>query len=568
MQITQQEWREIREIVQNKLEFERFRPGQKEALEAVLQGRDTLAVLPTGSGKSAIYQIAGLMIPGPTVVVSPLIALQRDQLDAIAEAELGQAALVNSLLRTSEREEAFEQLENAELEFLLLAPEQFNSEETLERVRAAKPSLFVVDEAHCVSAWGHDFRPDYLRLGAVIDALGHPPTLALTATASEKVREEIIERLGLRDPRLVVTSFDRPNIHLSVRGLSGANLKLRSLVELVGSLPKPGIIYAATHAHTEEVSQALIEAGHSAVSYHAGLKRDERNARQSAFMDGKADVIVATSAFGMGIDKPDVRFVVHYDVSDSLDSYYQEVGRAGRDGEPARAILFFSDQDLNLRRFFAGGQKLESSDLEGVIAALREQAGEPLEVKELAQAAKLSQAKTQRALARLEDEGVIERTPTGAACLNRTTLDLSAEIDAAGEGQAQIIEANRQRVDKLQSYAKLRECRRAFLLAHFGETLKGACSGCDNCDHPLAVEEPAPEAAQQGPSDASAPAALPFLPASRVEHKTWGLGSVLSYEGEDARMIVIAFDDGNERRLALEAVQEAGLLVAVPAEAS
>jgi ATP-dependent DNA helicase RecQ len=562
MQITTQEWREVREIVKSKLEFERFRPGQKEALEAVLQGRDTLAVLPTGSGKSAIYQIAGLMIPGPTVVVSPLIALQRDQLDAIADAELGQAAIVNSLLRTREREEAFEQLENDELEFLLLAPEQFNNEETLERVRAAKPSLFVVDEAHCVSAWGHDFRPDYLRLGAVIDALGHPPTLALTATASAKVREEIIERLGLRKPRLVLTSFDRPNIHLSVRGLSGASLKLRSVVELVENLPKPGIIYAATHAHTEEVSQALVEAGHAAVSYHAGLKRAERDARQSAFMDGKADVIVATSAFGMGIDKPDVRFVVHYDVSDSLDAYYQEVGRAGRDGEPAQAILFFSDQDLNLRRFFAGGRKLESADLEAVIAALRAQAGEPVEVKELAQATQLSLAKTQRALARLEDESVIERTPTGAACLNRTTLDLSAEIDAAGEGQAQIIEANRMRIDLLQAYAKLRSCRRAFLLAHFGEELKVACTGCDNCDHPLA-EEPAPEPAEP----VGAAAAAPFLPASRVEHKTWGTGSVLSYEGEGNRLIVVAFDDGTERRLALTAVQEGGLLAAVAAEA-
>jgi ATP-dependent DNA helicase RecQ len=353
-----------------------------------------------------------------------------------------------------------------------------------------------------------------------------------------------------------------------VRGLSGANLKLRSLVDLVGSLRKPGIIYAATHAHTEQVSQALIEAGHAAVSYHAGLKRAERDARQSAFMDGHADVIVATSAFGMGIDKPDVRFVVHYDVSDSLDAYYQEIGRAGRDGEPAEAILFFSDQDLNLRRFFAGGQKLESGDLESVIAALREQAGEAVEVKELAQATELSLAKTQRALARLEDEGVIERTPTGAACLNRTTLDLSAEISAAGEGQAQIVEANRERIDTLQAYAKLRDCRRAFLLAHFGEALKVACSGCDNCDHPLA-EEPASAAAEQLSAAAAAPDAVPppFLPASRVEHKTWGPGKVLSYEGEDNRLIVVAFDDGSERRLALEAVQEAGLLAAIPAEA-
>jgi ATP-dependent DNA helicase RecQ len=317
------EWRAIRRTCREKYHFDQFRPGQKEALEAVLHGRDTLAVLPTGSGKSAIYQLAGLMIPGPTVIVSPLIALQRDQSQSIQEAELATAAVLNSLQPRAEREQTLSDLEDQELEFLLLAPEQLASAETLDRIKQAKPSLFVVDEAHCISEWGHDFRPDYLRLGAAIEALGHPRTLALTATASAEVRGEICERLGLRDPEIIVAGFDRPNIRLSVRGLTGERLKLEVLQRLLTELPRPGIVYTSTRQHAEDVAAALAGAGVAAAAYHAGLKRDARHERQERFMSGSLDVIVATSAFGMGIDKPDVRFVVHYDVSDSLDSYYQ-----------------------------------------------------------------------------------------------------------------------------------------------------------------------------------------------------------------------------------------------------
>ncbi|MDF2762576.1 MAG: ATP-dependent helicase RecQ, partial [Thermomicrobiales bacterium] len=318
-------------IARAKLGYEQLRPGQEEAIAAVLAGHDTLAVMPTGSGKSAIYQIAGAIIPGVTVVVSPLIALQQDQVEAIAEMDAGGAALLNSALLAAEREEALDEFAQGATEFLFLAPEQFANEETFARVQASEPSLFVVDEAHCISEWGHDFRPEYLRLGAVIEALAHPRVLALTATASPPVRREIVERLGMREPRIVVRGFDRPNIRLAVEGFSEEEDKRQALIARVVDAPKPGIVYAATRKHAEELAAALGEQGVNAVAYHAGMAAGERARIQEAFMSDAVDVIVATTAFGMGVDKPDVRFVYHLDVSESVDAYYQEIGRAGRD---------------------------------------------------------------------------------------------------------------------------------------------------------------------------------------------------------------------------------------------
>jgi len=485
MPTSAREWRQIRKICRDKYHFDQFRPGQKEALEAVLHGRDTLAVLPTGSGKSAIYQLAGLMIPGPTVIVSPLIALQRDQAQGIAQAELAGAAVLNSLQPAAEREQTLADLEDQELEFLLLAPEQLASVETLSRIKQAKPSLFVVDEAHCISEWGHDFRPEYLRLGAAIEALGHPRTLALTATASAEVRREICERLNLRDPEIIVAGFDRPNIHLSVRGLTGERLKLEVLQQLLPELPRPGIVYAGTRRHAEDVAAALVASGVSAAAYHAGLKRDARHERQARFMEGGLEVIVATSAFGMGIDKPDVRFVVHYDVSDSLDSYYQEVGRAGRDGRPARAVLFYSDRDLNLQRFFAGSGKLEEAELERVVEFVSSQP-KPVTTKHIAQALQLSSSKLGRALTRLEDHGAVQRLSSGKVRVLQRLADLATSISAAAVDQEQRRAQNRARVEAMSAYARLRTCRRQYLLDYFGEELDPPCSGCDNCDHPLA----------------------------------------------------------------------------------
>ena len=356
--------KEIRRLASDTLGFEKLRPGQRQVIEAVTAGRDTLAVMSTGYGKSAIYQLSGELLDGPTIVVSPLIALQRDQVEAIEEAAPGEAAELNSTISESKREELMEALREGEREFVLLAPEQLAKEEVLEELREARPSLLVVDEAHCISEWGHDFRPDYLRLGTFAAELGRPTLLALTATASPPVRREIVERLGMEDPAVFVRGFDRPNLHLAVRRFTEEHGKERALVEAVEAAEKPGIVYIATRRASEELAEELREAGVAAEAYHAGLGSKRRGELQDAFMGDEIEVVVATTAFGMGIDKPNVRFVFHAGLSDSVDSYYQEVGRAGRDGEPAQSCVFYRPEDQAIRRFFAGSTPEEREEFE------------------------------------------------------------------------------------------------------------------------------------------------------------------------------------------------------------
>src|SRR3954452_6091863 len=291
--------------------FDELRPGRGWAVESPGESRDKLAVMSTGYGKSAVYQIAALLIPGATVVVSPLIALQRDQVSELEREGAGGAAAVSSFVASGAREEALDELAEGSLEFVFLSPEQLSNEEVLASVAAAEPSLFVVDEAHCISEWGHDFRPDYLKLGAVAEAIGRPPLLALTATASPPVREEIVERLGMSDPDLLVRGFDRPNIWLGVERFHEAHAKRRALIERVRDEPKPGIVYSATRKLAEELAAELRLAGVDAEHYHGGMRKTERRESQERFMHDHVEVIVATTAFGMGIDKPNVRFVFH-----------------------------------------------------------------------------------------------------------------------------------------------------------------------------------------------------------------------------------------------------------------
>jgi ATP-dependent DNA helicase RecQ len=582
-------------VARERLGFDELRPGQLESIESVLDGRDTLCVMSTGSGKSAIYQLAGMLIDGPTVVISPLIALQRDQMDAVdARTDGFEAATLNSTLSERRRGELLDDVEDEEIEFVLLAPEQLANEEVLDRLRSSGVSLFVVDEAHCVSQWGHDFRPDYLRVGPAIEALGHPPVLALTATAAPPVRDEILELLGMRRPNVVVRGFDRPNLRLEVQRFHDASKKHGALVEHVvdaaGAGRTPGIVYCATKRAAEELAAELRDLGVRADVYHGGLSAKKRERRQQAFMESDGiDVMVATIAFGMGIDKPDIRFVFHHDVSDSVDSYYQEIGRAGRDGEPAEAVLFYRQQDLGLRRFFASGgvkgdeilqvaralrerrgsvrpielaEDLPLSDTKiattvqhlvdagfaavddgGGVRALRERRGSVRPI-ELAEDLPLSDTKIATTVQHLVDAGFAAVDDGGGVRALRDGVDLREAVEQAAEAEEHRQAFDRSRVEMMRSYAESDGCRRAFLLGYFGERYEPPCGNCDVCD-------------EKGDAVRVNQSAGPFRVGDRVTHRSWGAGTVGQIEEDQ---ITVTFDSVGYKTLNLDLVLERGLL--------
>jgi ATP-dependent DNA helicase RecQ len=529
-----------------------LRPGQRAAMEAVLAGRDALVVMPTGSGKSACYQLPGVMRPGMTVVVSPLIALQQDQVQALHALEEhrqgihGRALAVHSGVPESEHRAALDHIRDGEVDFVFLSPEQLARDDVMAAVAAAKPVLFAVDEAHCVSSWGHEFRPEYLRIGDAINELGHPTVVALTATAAPPVRQEIIDRLGMRDPVCVVTGFDRPNFWLGVERFAEDAAKRDAVVERALTERKPGIVYAATRKDTERYAQALESYGLRVAAYHAGMKAGDRERVQDAFMADGLDIIVATTAFGMGIDKPNVRFVIHAAVADSLDSYYQEIGRAGRDGAPATILLLYRTQDLGLRRFFAGGGQPPAKPLRA-IAALLGAAGRPVSRKELSEQMSEHMSLSARRLTpllnlleaaegvRIDDRGML--TPgavTDPRAVTRRALEIAEHRHTV----------EKSRVEMMRGYAEAPGCRRQYLLGYFGETLEQPCGLCDNCDAGRGAPQPKPSES-------------PFPINSRVRHPEWGLGTVTEYEGD---RLVVLFDESGYRTLSLELALERHLL--------
>ena len=471
---------EIARVARENLGFESLRPGQEEAVRAILDSHDVLVVQPTGSGKSAIYQIAGLLLDGATVIVSPLIALQKDQVDSLSALPAPDAVALNSTQPLRRLAEHMDEIEHGKFEYIFLAPEQLRKPETVQRLKSTNPSLFVIDEAHCISAWGHDFRPDYLRLNHIVEALGHPRVLALTATAAARVRQEIVERLGMRRPKIFVRGFDRPNISLRVDRYETEADKRESIVHRARWADKPGIIYTGTRRAAEEIMGTLVEDGVRALFYHGGMSASERHGVQERFMSGNEDIMVATNAFGMGIDKPDIRFVFHYDAPEALDSYYQEIGRAGRDGAKAEAVLFYRPQDIGAQSYKTGEGKIETATLENLAARIGEHDG-PADPDEIAGQLGLSRRKLTSALQRLEDAGAVEMLPDGEV-QSTGSVDSHEAAREAAEEQEKRHEARKERLEIMRQYAETSSCRREFLLRYLGDDYTGSCGACDNCE--------------------------------------------------------------------------------------
>ena len=523
-----------------------LRSGQLEALQATMSGRDVVAVMPTGHGKSALYQLPAALLDGVTVVVSPLIALQRDQVTALEEAPAGPPArALNSTQGAAETDEVWRVVEESGRMVLFLSPEQLARDEVVARLGEHRVAQVVVDEAHCISAWGHDFRPDYLRLGTVVDRLGHPPVLALTATAPRPVRDEVVERLHLRDPLVLVRGFDRPNLHLEVRRHVEEGDRRAAVVDTVAGLEMPGLLYVATRRDTTAYAALLAERGLRAVAYHGGLRAAERHRAHEQFDDGSADVVVATSAFGMGIDKPDIRFVVHAATPDTPEGYYQEIGRGGRDGARAAAVLFYRPEDFSLHRFHAG----RGVDEELVGRLVRRLRREPdgLTHRALAAALEVSTRRVSGAVNLLER---VEAVRVEGSTVRATDATPKVAVRRAVEEAEVRQRVGQSRMDMMRGYAETTGCRRRFLLGYLGEELDGPCGNCDTCEDGVAGAV----VVDAGSADAGAD---PFPVGRAVRHRTWGDGIVMSAEPD---RVTVLFEREGYRTLSLELVNDEELL--------
>ncbi len=459
-----------------------FRPGQREAVQAALDGRDSLVVMPTGGGKSLCYQLPGIASAELTVVVSPLIALMADQYRRLL---LGghPAAMIASGMEEEAVTSALHAVRTGDARVVFCSPERFASASFLSALATRTVDLFAVDEAHCVSEWGHDFRPDYLRLRGVIDRLGSPTVMALTATATEQVAEEICERLGLREPFAVRSGFDRPNLSFDVIPLEGTGSKARKQMMLSAALAdpanRPSIVYCGTRKDTEEVSERLRADGLQAVGYHAGMAADERASAQHRFMEGDADVVVATNAFGMGVDKANVRSVIHWAIPKSVEAYYQEVGRAGRDGRPARGILLAMRADLGRLVNFIQRDRVEAGDVLAYVRRLQASSGGGAVVMETPR-----EDKERVCLGIAERAGMCLLEPASGGRLEVTFADAPSANKVAA-----ICHVARNRAWKayraVEAFASASDrCRRRAVLDHFGDARPGAPEGrcCDVCD--------------------------------------------------------------------------------------
>ncbi|MBV9786790.1 MAG: RecQ family ATP-dependent DNA helicase [Chloroflexi bacterium] len=549
---------DLHAVLRDHFDHEDFRPGQERAIRHLLDGQDVLALFPTGAGKSLVYQLTAQLLPGITIVVSPLIALMKDQVESLEARDLP-VSLINSTQSAADSQEALRKLQQGESKLLYVTPERFGNQGFMDTLRKLKVSLFVVDEAHCISDWGHSFRPAYLLLPQAIAQLGKPTLLALTATATPWVRDEIVERLGMRKPNIVVRGTDRPNLFFEVRRVEQETDDRRVLEELLlaevtayepevavqlgAAMQGSGIIYTATTKAARETVTWLRDWGISADYYHGQRKKADRERVQEAFMRGEIRVIVATNAFGLGVDKPDVRFVIHRDIPSSVEAYYQEAGRAGRDGEFARCTIIYRPGDLGRAAFLSGSGQLTREE---VIQAHQGLVAQPAStLRELEAATRLNKGDLARLIRLLKQEKIIAEKRGRFRLL---VEDFDPEALSLEEEEHRVAyEHSRQ--DMMRGYAESDSCRRRYILNYFGEDFEA--EHCPLCDNDTRVE------AQRVVVIAEQHVESEFAIGEQVVHEAWGQGVVQSI---DADRLTVLFESVGYKVLATAVIQEQGLL--------